>query len=68
MSLANPRFIEIPLERVQEEIRKLEGATYSDTGGVEVHSGKHPEHGNIHIIIPPIGDSLLLLPFVIQQF
>jgi hypothetical protein len=42
------------LEEKQEEVMN----------GCTIYSGKHPEHGNIHIVIPAMGDNAkALLPF-----
>lgn len=35
--------------------------------GVTVHSGFHPEHGAIHVIIPALGDGMMLLPFALRD-
>ncbi|MBA8881767.1 hypothetical protein [Phyllobacterium myrsinacearum] len=62
------RYQNVTFENAYYEIEKLENHELRQQGGVDVHSGTHPVHGNIHIIIPPMGDGLLLLPFVIQRF
>lgn len=42
------------LEEKQEEV----------VNGVTIYSGRHPQHGNIHIVVPAIGDEAkALLPF-----
>jgi hypothetical protein len=66
--LAIDRLLEMDWEDSHAEIAKLEDATIKVSGGVTVHSGKHPEHGNIHIILPPFGMSILCLPFAIRSF
>lgn len=62
------RISELSYERALEEVRRLSSMQRHDSGGVEVYSGNHPQFGNVHIVLPPAGCGLLLLPFVIQQF
>lgn len=62
------RLIRVGWEDVHQHIALLQGATFVDTGGAEIHSGLHPEFGNIHIVVPPMGDGILLLPFAIHDF
>ena len=59
---------EIPFDVAWAEGEQLANLHRTDKDGVTVLTGTHPEHGNIHIIIPAFGGGLLLFPFVIQQF
>lgn len=47
-------------ELVNQQIQELEGVT--------IYSGWHKEYGNIHIVIPAMGDGVLLLPFAFRDF
>lgn len=42
---------------------ELEERQEDAMNGCTIYSGKHPEHGNIHVVIPAIGDAKALLPF-----
>jgi hypothetical protein len=59
---------EIPFDLAWAEGASLVNCVRTDKEGVTVFTGTHPEHGNIHIIIPAVGQGLLLFPFVIQDF
>ncbi|QIG75652.1 hypothetical protein EVC20_081 [Rhizobium phage RHph_Y2_17_1] len=59
---------EIPFDVAWAEGAKLVDGVRTDKEGVTVFTGTHPEHGNIHIIIPAVGQGLLLFPFVVQEF
>ncbi|TDW20535.1 hypothetical protein EV128_125165 [Rhizobium azibense] len=59
---------EIPFDVAWAEGGSLANVVRTDTNGVTVFAGTHPEHGNIHIIIPAVGDGLLLFPFEVQDF
>jgi hypothetical protein len=60
--------IDMGWEEIHEEIAKLEHAVCTERPGVVVHTGVHPTHGAIHIVVPMAGDGILLLPFVFQAF
>ena len=62
------RLLELGFEQAHAEAQKLAHVERVDTGGTEVYSGTHPVYGNIHIVIPAFGESILLLPFVVRQF
>lgn len=62
------RNIMVSFEAAYEAVALLEEKQVHEMQGVTVYSGKHPEHGNIHITIPAIGDGLLLLPFALHDF
>ncbi|OWZ90473.1 hypothetical protein B9J07_28215 [Sinorhizobium sp. LM21] len=42
---------------------ELEERQEDAMNGCTIYSGKHPTHGNIHVVIPAIGDAKALLPF-----
>ncbi len=50
-------------ESANEIAMELEGREVEEMNGCTIYSGKHPVHGNIHVIIPAIGDAKALLPF-----
>jgi len=56
----------ISYENAMDLIEGLSDRQRHDHGGVEIYSGKHPQHGEIYIVLPPVGGGILLLPFVIQ--
>lgn len=62
------RNIMVSFEAAYEAVSLLENKQVAELEGVTVYSGKHPEHGNIHITIPAIGDGLMLLPFALHDF
>ncbi|MER9176279.1 hypothetical protein NKI86_31650 [Mesorhizobium sp. M0320] len=59
---------EISYEQAYEEIAKMADVEVAEADGVTVHLGTHPDHGRIHVIIPPAGNGMLLFPFAIQEF
>lgn len=62
------RAAEISIEEAYEMAATLSGVERRESGGVEIISGFHEEHGAIHIVIPPASNGMLLLPFAIQDF
>jgi hypothetical protein len=60
MLTAKPWFEEISMERAYEEIEKLTDQDMAITDGSTVYRGIHPEHGDIRIVINPIGNPLIL--------
>lgn len=50
-------------EQANEVAMQLEGLEVEEMNGCTIYSGKHPEHGNIHVVIPAMGDAKGLLPF-----
>ncbi|MGV1754798.1 hypothetical protein [Agrobacterium sp. CG674] len=62
------RNISVSFEAAYEAVALLENSQVEESGGVTVYSGRHPEHGNIHIAIPAIGNGMLLLPFALHDF
>lgn len=66
-----PKIIEVTHERAYEIAEELQDRNEYVGTTSTVFSGKHPEFGDIHIAIPPLGDSLVLpaaLPVVVQNF
>jgi len=47
-------------ELVNREVQELDGVT--------IYSGWHKDYGNIHIVIPAMGDGIALLPFAFRSF
>lgn len=62
------RNISVSYEAAYEAVGLLKDVQTEESGGITVYSGHHPEHGNIHIAIPAIGDGMLLLPFALHDF
>lgn len=60
-------FQTIEFDVAHEEGMKLEGSTRSEVDGVTIYAGRHEKHGNIHIVIPPLGCGILLFPFAIRD-
>lgn len=50
-------------EQANEVAMELEDRQVEEMNGCTVYSGKHPVHGNIHVVIPAMGDAKALLPF-----
>jgi len=59
---------EIDFETALLEAEKLENSNRQEIAGSTIYTGTHPEHGNIHIIIPPLGGGILVFPFVSRVF
>jgi len=71
MTAAAPSMIEnisVSYEAAYEAVSEMTVKIREDLNGVTVYSGYHPEHGNIHVVIPAMGDGLLLLPFAFHDF
>ena len=62
------RNIMVSFDAAYEAAEQLEDKQVIELEGVTMYSGKHPQHGSIHITIPAIGDGLLLLPFALHDF
>lgn len=58
----------VSYEDAYAQVQCLTDTQVEEIQGATVYSGQHPELGPIHIIIPAMGDGLLLFPFVLQQF
>ena len=71
MSPTNPKpaITEVTLERAYEIAAELDPSTKSEVEFPQSKtvSGRHPTLGDVHVVITPIGNPLLL-PFVIQNF
>ena len=65
---ATLRDISVSFEAAYEHVALLENKQVTEKPGVTVYSGDHPEFGAIFIVVPMVGDGLLLLPFAFQQF
>ena len=50
-------------EQANEVAMELEDRQVEEMNGCTIYSGKHPVHGNIHVVIPAMGDAKALLPF-----
>ena len=55
LSYSNEQANELAMELEDRQVEELNGCT--------IYSGKHPAHGNIHVVIPAMGDATALLPF-----
>lgn len=55
-------FLELTFENCYEEVEQMTNTTVAETGGVKVVTGDHPQYGRIHIVIPIIGNGMILLP------
>jgi hypothetical protein len=65
-----PKLMEVSIERGYELAEELSDKTNHEGRTLTVFSGRHPELGPIHILIPPLGDALLLpaeLPVATQK-
>lgn len=58
------RVLKISYESAMEEVDRLANMERTESGGVEVYSGKHEEYGWIHIVLPSADDAMILLPLV----
>lgn len=58
--------LELDYERLHEELEKLENPERLTFSSFDIYSGNHPEYGPCHLILPSIGNGLLLKPFVTQ--
>lgn len=59
---------EISHEKAAEVIAEMSDVEVSETDGVTVHLGTHPNLGRMHVVIPAFGNGMLLFPFAIQEF
>jgi hypothetical protein len=53
-------------EDAYQVIGELEDKQLLELAGVDIHTGKHSRHGAIRVVVPPMGDCVLLLPIVLQ--
>ena len=68
MSDSSPflRNLSINNEDAYQLAMELEGRQEDSVNGCTIYSGKHPVHGNIHVVIPAMGDAKALLPFELK--
>ena len=52
--------VQVSLDLALEVVAELEDPIKLDTGAMVVYTGHHPQHGRLHIVIPPMGMSLFL--------
>jgi hypothetical protein len=55
-----PWFSDVSLEQAHEEIARMGDVKEVHRDGVSVYRGIHPTHGEISVIIPPFGESMIL--------
>lgn len=60
------RNLSLSNEQANELAMELEDRKVDDMNGCTIYSGKHPAHGNIHVVIPAMGDAKALLPFELK--
>jgi hypothetical protein len=60
------RLTEVSNERAYEIIASMSRQTEFENAAMLIVSGNCAEYGDIHVIIPPLGDAILL-PFAIQS-
>lgn len=58
LSMNNEQAYLVAQELVDREEEFMNGCT--------IYSGKHPVHGNIHVVIPAMGEAKALLPFEVK--
>lgn len=58
--------IDISIERAYEIADQLSSKSQHIGSSTTTFSGIHPEHGPIHVVIPPLGDAIIL-PLVVQN-
>lgn len=54
-------------EDAYQMVAELSDKRVLELAGVDIHSGKHRDHGEVRVIIPAMGECVLLLPFVLQS-
>lgn len=52
----------LSVEQLYGEADKLNHPERIETPGLVIFKGKHPQHGWVHLVIPAIGDGILLFP------
>lgn len=65
--LGSSRSLTMSQEDAMTEVDLLQNLQITDHGGLMTYSGYHPDLGNVHIAVPPMGESILLLPFEAQR-
>ena len=66
-SAHQPAILSLTHEQAYDAIEAMADPTDYSTDEVTVKHGKHPGLGEVYVIIPPSGNSLLL-PCAIQRF
>lgn len=61
------RHIVLSYESASETVAELAEKEVNDLEGVTLYSGIHPKHGAVHIVMPAIGNGMILLPFALQK-
>jgi hypothetical protein len=61
--------VEVTLEQAFEEADRLEDRYDQRTDSTTIIQGKHPEHGQCVIVIPPMGNVVILplMPMMIRN-
>lgn len=54
------QIVEMDFAQAIEETSRLENSSEFDNGSIKIHSGDHPEFGSIYLIVPPIGNAVVL--------
>lgn len=65
MPCSRIQIIDLTHEEAYEEAARLEDQTREDKTASTVFRGNHPEYGNVIIVIPPLGESLLMKPLAV---
>ncbi|PZR92072.1 MAG: hypothetical protein DI537_14700 [Stutzerimonas stutzeri] len=53
-------------EEAYRIVGELKDGDILELAGVDIHSGWHPEYENVRVVIPSMGECVLLLPFDLQ--
>lgn len=57
-----PLVLELTYDQAYEEVELLVNSSKKDTSGVTLYTGDHPKYGRIHIIIPSLGNGMMMFP------
>lgn len=60
---ASPRSFDLTNEGGYLLAQELDACEIDSLNGCTIYSGNHPKYGNIHIVVPALGNALALLPF-----
>lgn len=60
--MASATHLCLTVEQLYDEASKLESSNRIEADGVVIFTGKHPEHQWVSLIVPAIGDGILLFP------
>lgn len=61
-----PEMIDVSLEKALDLIAQMTDTTTKETDSTKVVHGQHPELGDLYVVIPPLGNPLLL-PIAIRN-